>query len=224
VDEEATHSIHHRKGRVTVSTYLIYALGFFAQALFGSRMIIQWISSERAGKVESPTLFWQTSLVASFLFIIYGLLRYDSVIILGQLLSYYIYIRNLQLKDAWKKIPFVLRLLFLFTPALTILLAILLNPHIQEQLQLKNDFTDPMMIMGAISQLILNLRFLYQWYYSEKRKQSVLSTGFWVLSLVGSVLVVIYAAYRLDPVLLLSQSLGLIVYIRNLYIGFKQKP
>ncbi len=69
-------------------TYLIYAIGFLAQLLFGSRMIIQWVQSERAGKIESPVIFWQISLFASFLFMIYGLLRYDSDIIFGQLLSY----------------------------------------------------------------------------------------------------------------------------------------
>ena len=207
---------------MTLNTYLIYALGFFAQALFGSRMIIQWISSERAGKVVSPTIFWQTSLVASFLFMIYGLLRFDSVIIFGQLLSYYIYIRNIQLKNAWNSMPWLIRMLFLVTPIITLAGTLISNPQFRSQLQLKNDFTEPILVLGAIGQLMLNLRFLYQWYYSEKFNQSILPKGFWILSLIGSVLVVVYAVYRLDPVLLLAQSLGLIVYIRNLYIGFKE--
>jgi lipid-A-disaccharide synthase-like uncharacterized protein len=185
-------------------------------------MIIQWISSERAGKVVSPTIFWQTSLVASFLFMIYGLLRFDSVIIFGQLLSYYIYIRNIQLKNAWNSMPWLIRMLFLVTPIITLAGTLISNPQFRSQLQLKNDFTEPILVLGAIGQLMLNLRFLYQWYYSEKFNQSILPKGFWILSLIGSVLVVVYAVYRLDPVLLLAQSLGLIVYIRNLYIGFKE--
>lgn len=207
---------------MNLNEYLIYGLGFFAQALFGSRMIVQWISSERAGKVMSPTIFWQTSLLASFLFMIYGLLRYDVVIVAGQLLSYYIYIRNLQLKDSWLTIPVSLRLIFLLSPVVTIVWIGFFNHSMLTQLELQNDFTQPFMLVGAAGQLILNLRFIYQWYYSEKRHISVLPGGFWILSLLGSVLVIGYAVYRQDPVLLLAQSLGLIVYVRNIFLGLKK--
>src|SRR5690348_228374 len=89
--------------------YWIYGLGFFAQGLFGARLIIQLFHSEKQGKVVSPTIFWQISLLASFLFLIYGILQDSFVIILGQTLSYFIYIRNLQLKKDWKKIPIAAR-------------------------------------------------------------------------------------------------------------------
>ncbi|HRJ31398.1 MAG TPA: lipid-A-disaccharide synthase N-terminal domain-containing protein [Cyclobacteriaceae bacterium] len=207
---------------MSLNQYLIYGLGFFAQALFGSRMIVQWISSERAGKVMSPTIFWQTSLLASFLFMIYGLLRYDVVIVAGQLLSYYIYIRNLQLKESWLTIPVSLRLIFLLSPVVTVVWIGFFNHSMLTQLELQNDFTQPFMLVGAAGQLILNLRFIYQWYYSEKRHISVLPGGFWILSLLGSVLVIGYAVYRQDPVLLLAQSLGLIVYVRNIFLGLKK--
>lgn len=207
---------------MNLNEYLIYGLGFFAQALFGSRMIVQWISSERAGKVMSPTIFWQTSLLASFLFMIYGLLRYDVIIVAGQLLSYYIYIRNLQLKESWLTIPVSLRLIFLLSPVVTIVWMGFFNHSMLTQLELQNDFTQPFMLVGAAGQLILNLRFIYQWYYSEKRHISVLPGGFWILSLLGSVLVIGYAVYRQDPVLLLAQSLGLIVYVRNIFLGLKK--
>lgn len=207
---------------MNLNEYLIYGLGFFAQALFGSRMIVQWISSERAGKVMSPTIFWQTSLLASFLFMIYGLLRYDVVIVAGQVLSYYIYIRNLQLKDSWLTIPVSLRLIFLLSPVVTVVWIGFFNHSMLTQLELQNDFTQPFMLVGAAGQLILNLRFIYQWYYSEKRHVSVLPGGFWILSLLGSVLVIGYAVYRQDPVLLLAQSLGLIVYVRNIFLGLKK--
>ncbi|MBA4055789.1 MAG: hypothetical protein C0490_13820, partial [Marivirga sp.] len=44
-------------------TYWIFALGFFAQALFGTRLLVQWFHSEKQGKIVSPTIFWQISLV-----------------------------------------------------------------------------------------------------------------------------------------------------------------
>ncbi|MFP4065545.1 MAG: lipid-A-disaccharide synthase N-terminal domain-containing protein, partial [Bacteroidales bacterium] len=92
--------------------YLVIGLGLIAQGLFSARFIIQLTRSEIAGKVVSPVVFWQLSLLASFMLIIYGFLRNDIVIIGGQLVSYYIYIRNLQLKHQWKIIPSPLRYLF----------------------------------------------------------------------------------------------------------------
>ena len=85
-----------------MSNWLIYTIGFIAQLLFSSRLIIQWISSEREKKVITPTLFWTLSLIASFLLFIYGYLRNDFAIMLGQALTYFIYIRNLQLQNQWK--------------------------------------------------------------------------------------------------------------------------
>lgn len=200
---------------------LIYSLGLLAQALFGTRMIIQWIRSERSGKVISPTIFWQMSLLASFLFMIYGWLRLDAVIIAGQFISFYIYIRNIQLKNAWTSMPLMIRWIFLCLPLMTLAYITLFHAEVWKQLSVANDFTRPVMIFGGIGQLMLNLRFVYQWFYSERRHESVLPFGFWMLSLTGAVMVGIYAVYRKDPVLLLSQGLGLIVYVRNLIIGKK---
>lgn len=202
---------------------MVYGLGFFAQSLFGARLIVQLFYSERAGKVASPTLFWQLSLVASFLFLIYGVLRNDAVIILGQTLSYFIYIRNLQLKNDWNKIPLPLRVVLFALPFLTFGW-ILMGPS-QKLIDIlaKNDLSDPLIFIGAIGQLTLNFRFVYQWYYSEKHKTSILPLGFWVSSTIASVLILIYAFYRIDPVLLVAQGLGIFVYIRNMFIYAKEK-
>ena len=77
------------------SSWLIYTLGILAQGLFSARMIVQWIISEKAGRATSPTIYWMLSLIASTLFFIYGWLRQDFAIMLGQVISYYIYIWNL---------------------------------------------------------------------------------------------------------------------------------
>ena len=50
-----------------MSQYFIIAIGLLAQLLFSARLLVQWIASERAHKVLSPTLFWQLSMAASFL-------------------------------------------------------------------------------------------------------------------------------------------------------------
>lgn len=201
--------------------YWIFGLGFFAQSLFGARLIVQWFHSERQGKVVSPTIFWQLSLVASFLFLIYGVLRNDAVIILGQTLSYFIYIRNLQLKHDWKKINIVARGILLILPAITLSWVFFGNTSVGEGVISQLDKLNPIMIMGGVGQLMLNLRFVYQWYYSEKHLTSVLPLGFWIISACASVMILIYASYRIDPVLLVAQGMGIFVYIRNIFIHKK---
>ena len=71
---------------------MIYVIGFLAQLLFSARLLLQWIMSEKAKKVVSPSIFWKLSLLGSYLLFMYGWLRNDFAIILGQLISYYIYI------------------------------------------------------------------------------------------------------------------------------------
>ncbi|MCU0369541.1 MAG: lipid-A-disaccharide synthase N-terminal domain-containing protein [Cyclobacteriaceae bacterium] len=209
---------------LTLQDLLIYGLGFFAQSLFGARTIIQWIKSERAGNVVSPTLFWIFSLCGSFLFLIYGLLRSDFVILFGQTISFYIYIRNLQLKNFWVRIPFALRIVILPLPALLFTTAFIISPDIWKQVLNKADFTDAFILIGSIGQLLLNFRYLYQWYHSEKVQMSILPLGFWIISAVASIMVVIYGIYRHDPVLLVAQGLGLFAYLRNIYWCLVKMP
>jgi lipid-A-disaccharide synthase-like uncharacterized protein len=202
-----------------MENYAVYALGFFAQSLFGSRLIVQWIQSERKGQVVSPTVFWILSLMASFLFLLYGVLRHDPVILIGQTFSYYIYIRNLQLKGFWKQIPQVLRIIIFPMPLLILSYISFFAPETFKAILDKSDFSETIMITGTIGQLMLNLRYLYQWYFSEKAKESLLPLGFWVISFVASIMVVSYAFIKHDPVLLVSQGLGMMAYSRNIYLS-----
>jgi lipid-A-disaccharide synthase-like uncharacterized protein len=204
--------------------YSIYGLGFFAQSLFGARLIVQLVISERKGKVASPTIYWQLSLAASFLFLIYGILRNDAVIIIGQTLSYFIYIRNLQLKHDWQKFSLIARNMIFALPVLAAIYIIFWDAAKLENITSNSDFTEPIIALGAIGQLMLNLRFVYQWYFSEKQHDSILPLGFWIMSTAASVMILIYASYRVDPVLLVAQGMGIFVYIRNMLIYFKAKP
>ena len=204
-----------------IQKYWIYGLGFFAQSMFGIRLIVQLFHSERKGKIVSPTIFWQISLFASFLFLIYGVLRDDIIIILGQTLSYFIYIRNLQLKNEWKKISPSLRILLFSLPGLTLGWILLGSKSHFDAIYSQSDFSQPILVLGAIGQLLLNFRFIYQWYYSEKHNTSVLPLGFWIISTIASVLILVYATYRVDPVLLVAQGMGIFVYVRNIVIYAK---
>lgn len=72
-------------------------IGFFAQVLFTSRFMVQWIASERAGKSIVPISFWFLSLSGGALLLVYAIWRKDPVFILGQSTGVFIYTRNLVL-------------------------------------------------------------------------------------------------------------------------------
>lgn len=201
-----------------MSNWIIYSIGFLAQILFSSRLIIQWLTSEKQKKVSTPVLFWSLSLVASFLLFVYGYLRDDFAIMLGQILTYFIYIRNLQLQNQWNRIPVVVReFLFIFP----ILIGIYyFNNNVIDVDNLFRNEAIPiwLLILGIVSQVVFTMRFVYQWIYSEKKKESSLPFGFWMLSLIGSLLILTYAIIRRDPVLFIGHILGATIYVRNLMI------
>ena len=76
----------------------------------------------------------------------------------------------------------------------------------------------PMAILGLLGQACFFSRFLVQWVASEKKKRSVVPTAFWYLSIVGGALVLVYAVWRRDPIFILGQAVGLLVYARNLIL------
>lgn len=196
-----------------------YIIGFLAQGLFSGRMFIQWILSEKAKKVVSPTIYWQLSLLGSVLFSIYGWLRSDFSIILGQFFSYYIYIWNLNNKNNWKVFPLIVRVLLLLLPVVAV--GSVLSKGTESISHLFNDISIGLLFFGSIGQLIFAFRFVYQWWYSRTRGESLLPAGFWGLSIIGSLMILIYAIVRKDPVLILGQGAGFITYTRNLWLDRK---
>jgi len=204
-------------------TIIPFLIGFTAQGLFSARLLVQWIKSEKAGRVLSPTLFWQLSLIASFLLMVYGILRDDLVIILGQVLSYFIYIRNLQYKNAWDYIPKYFKILTVVFPFISILWLALGISHNLTTILWNKNISLGMLAWGSAGQIIFTLRFVFQWYHSERVGKSILPMGFWIISLVGSLMIISYAIYRMDPVLFLGQAFGVIIYSRNIFLKVKPK-
>jgi lipid-A-disaccharide synthase-like uncharacterized protein len=78
-------------------------------------------------------------------------------------------------------------------------------------------------IFGLIGQACFSLRFIVQWIASEKKGESVVPTAFWYFSILGSLILLLYAIYRKDPVFILGQSFGSIVYLRNIMLIHKKK-
>ncbi|TGE18084.1 lipid-A-disaccharide synthase N-terminal domain-containing protein [Hymenobacter elongatus] len=204
---------------------LALAIGLVSQLLFSSRIVLQWVQSERARRVLVPTLFWKISLLSSFLMIIYGMLRHDPIILVAQLLSYGIYIRNLQLLGEWGKLSSWFRLVAYGFPLGMLGWFGVGTPHFGLQHMLHTAIPGGWLVLGAVGQVVFLLRFVYQWLYSERRGTSVLPLGFWVVSLAGSILILTYALLRLDSVLIVGNVFGTVVYARNiLLLRREQRP
>lgn len=222
---------------------LTLAIGFTAQLFFSARILVQWVLSERARRVLSPTVFWVLSLAGSYLLCLYGWLRDDFAIVFGQFLSYYIYLwnvfvklnehkssllmpwrenkreANLNAKGVWRRVPLLLRWLLLLTPVVA-LAALMTDGEAVARAFFHNDAIPLwLLLFGSAGQLIFTLRFVYQWLYSRRRHESLLPAGFWIISLVGSLTIIAYAIIRLDPVLIVGQAFGVVAYARNLWLA-----
>ena len=80
------------------------------------------------------------------------------------------------------------------------------------------DFVNGWVLFGFLGQAVFSARFIIQWIISEKNKESTIPVAFWYLSLVGGVILFVYALYKKDPVFVIGQGAGLVVYIRNLIL------
>lgn len=77
--------------------------------------------------------------------------------------------------------------------------------------------------VGFIGQALFSMRFLLQWLYSEYKRRSVFPLAFWYFSILGGATLLCYAIYKRDPVFILGQGGGLIVYLRNLQLRLRER-
>jgi lipid-A-disaccharide synthase-like uncharacterized protein len=73
------------------------------------------------------------------------------------------------------------------------------------------------LIIGFTGQAFFSLRFLVQWWQSEREQRSVIPIEFWYFSILGALTLLAYAIYRADPVFIVGQLTGLFIYLRNLH-------
>lgn len=205
-----------------MSNALVYALGFLAQGFFSARMLVQWIMSERVKRSLSPDIYWIFSLAGSIPLFVYGWLRDDFSIIFGQFISYYIYIWNLNIKGVWPRLPRVVRAAIIMLPIAALAMMLSDVPAFVNTFFHNEKVPLWLLVFGSAGQFIFTIRFIYQWYYSYRRHASILPVGFWIISLVGSGIIVAYACFRLDPVLIIGQSVGFITYSRNIVLCLRR--
>ncbi|HXG77715.1 MAG TPA: lipid-A-disaccharide synthase N-terminal domain-containing protein [Methyloceanibacter sp.] len=71
--------------------------------------------------------------------------------------------------------------------------------------------------VGLLAQFMFSMRFLVQWIATERARASIIPETFWYFSFFGGLLLLAYACYRVDPVFIIGQAAGLVIYSRNLY-------
>jgi len=84
-------------------------------------------------------------------------------------------------------------------------------------------FLQPMALVGLIGQIMFFSRFLVQWIVSERKGESTIPLAFWFLSIAGGSMLLTYAIWRRDPVIIMGQSVGLLVYLRNLVLIYRKR-
>lgn len=82
---------------------------------------------------------------------------------------------------------------------------------------------DPLVLFGFMGQFVFMLRFLVQWLVSERKGRSMVPIAFWYISCAGGLMLFTYGVLDVDPVIVLGQSLGITVYVRNLMLIYGRR-
>lgn len=83
--------------------------------------------------------------------------------------------------------------------------------------------SDPIWLtVGFLGQAMFTMRFVVQWIKSERLRRSVVPLAFWYFSLAGGAILFAYAVHRLDPVFIVGQGMGIFIYLRNLWLIYRE--
>ena len=196
----------------------VYLLGLVAMGVYGSRILIQWYLSEKHHRVESPGIYWVLSSLGAVLQYVYGWLRKDLSIIVGESLGYYVYMWNISVMGLYKKVPRIVPILQAIFPLVIIGLIIKDFPVFVDTF-LHNEYVPlGLLLFGIAGQVTYEVRSIYQLVYSYRRHQSILPLGHWVLAVIGSLMIIIYGLIRHDWVLAIGQF-SIFFSIRNLMLS-----
>ena len=206
-----------------MSEAIVISIGFLAQAMFSARFLVQWLLSEKAQRVLTPTSFWTLSLLGAILLFIYGFLRNDFAIMFGQYLTYYIYVRNLQLQHKWRQYSKYTRWIILGIPIAALLYFLKTFGITFFSTTTISLVQDNVLILGILAHVVFTFRFVYQWIYAERKHKSHLPKMFWYISIFGAALILLYGYLRTDIVLIIAHLFGLGIYFRNLTLLFRNK-
>lgn len=205
-------------------------LGFLPSVFFTLRVLIQWYQSERKRVSHVSSGFWRLSLLGNVSLLLHYIIQVQYPFAMIQGLNAVISCRNINLMKS--KNPYSTRKVVSITVFFLIFITLMFL--VQSYFLIgKFDWirtpTKPWdafrqyhsiswHIFGTIGGIILSSRFWIQWWRAEYKKYSDLDTIFWYLSIVGSVMLVIYSIQIKDVVIFFYNCFGLIPYVRNLIL------
>lgn len=215
----------------------LYPLGFVSSLAFTARFFIQWLDSEKKKQSIVTPLFWKLSLLGNVALWIHSIIQFQLHVAFIQVGNAVISWRNLNLIRTSPP-PFQLTIVFAFLFAglsLTLLLFGIQMNWEWEDGALQSWFRIPSWLgygtkdsipwewhaVGFSGLILFNSRFWVQWWLAEKHRKSYLSTSFWWMSLSGDLLCLVYFTILGDMVNFIGPAFGLIPYLRNLMLLYK---
>lgn len=186
------------------------------QACFFSRVLIQWIASERAGRSVSPRIYWWLSVAGAWLMAGACIALEEWVLLPGYLINSALYGRNLALKSTRSALGLIPSALIALAAALFLIGFGL------EHSQADFSVGFPWLVAGIFGQVLWSTRFLVQWWFSERRGSSHFPASFWWFSLLGAVLNLGYTWQLESPVFWVGFVLAWMIPARNLMLMRRQ--
>ncbi len=209
---------------------LYFSLGFIPSIFFGLRFFIQWIRSEKEKKVHVSPLFWKLSLCGNATLSLHYFIQFQYPLLLIQLTNGFIAWRNLDFIQTKKKKRSFLVCLWILAVILTCgtgACFIEKTYFIGEEarwlsrplgLSTGTPISFIWHFIGIVGSFLFGIRFWIQWIGSERSGKSELGKLFWIVSIIGSVIALIYFCRILDYISIVNYSFGLIPYCRNLIL------
>lgn len=196
----------------------VYLLGWFGITVYGARIVIQWWMSEKARDVQNPAIYWVLSSIGAIILYIYGYLRQDLSILIGESISYYVYMWNLEKMGVYKKVHRITVWIQGLIPVAILLLILRNFPAFTANFLRNEDMPLMLLSYGILGQVVYEGRSIYQLVYSMKHGESCLPLGHWIMAVAGSLMIISYGFIRHDWVLVMGQF-SLIFSIRNLMLS-----
>lgn len=209
---------------------LYYPLGMLPAIFFGLRFLVQWLQSEKQQSSVVTPLFWRLSLAGNLLLMLHYLIQVQYPFALFQASNAAISWRNLNLMKEGHSFS-TKGALAVFAGSLSfITLLFLIQSYwiigemdwIRTPVKLydtaRQHHSFSWHVLGSIGGVLFASRFWVQWWQAERRQRSELRRAFWWLSIIGSVLSLIYFIRIQDTISIFNQSFGLIPYVRNLML------
>jgi len=209
---------------------LYLPLGFIPSIFFVSRLVLQWYQSEKIKKSYVSPQFWQLSLFGNLTLFLHHFVQVQYPFALFQALNALVAWRNLNLMRSKKPYSTKTVLLIALFVGLAVTLSFLSQSYFfigeLDWIRTPTKPWDTMRqhhsmgwhLFGTVGACVFASRFWVQWWIAETRKHSELDKTFWCLSILGSIMMVIYSLRVNDVVILFYYCFALVPYMRNLIL------